>query len=82
MVATSRALDEAANRERMVKSHFDGPLIGQYLHPFVLLLDRQFQPLLAGPMNMQFVEGRMSGGDASAHMSGGVRILPAARFVV
>lgn len=75
-------IDEAANRGLTVKSYFNGPLIGQYLHPVVLFLDRQFQPLLAGPLNMQFVEGRMFGGDYNAHLLGGIRIPPAARYVV
>jgi len=75
-------IDETANRGLMVKSYFNGPLIGQYLHPFVLLLDLQFKPLFAGPLNMQFVQGRMFGGDSNAHMFGGIHIPAAARYVV
>jgi hypothetical protein len=75
-------IEETVNRGLMVKSSFNGPLIGQYLHPVVLLLDRQFKPLLAGPLNMQFVEGRMFGGDSNAHMFGEIRIPPAARYIV
>ena len=50
-------IGEAANRGLMLKSYFNGPLIGQYLHPIVLVLDRQSQPIFMDPLNMQFVEG-------------------------
>jgi hypothetical protein len=74
-------IDTAPNKMILVKSYFNGMLIGQFLQPVFQFLDSEYHPLTALTPRQRFVEGRLFG-DHSAHMDGAVPVPQTAKYVV
>lgn len=55
-----------------IKSYFNGMFIGQYMQPYLLFLDSQFNAIEQGTMDLTFYDGSFNG-DSNAHMLGGKR---------
>ena len=68
-------------REIHIKSYFNGFVIGQYLNPNVLLLDRNYEVIERMSVPMRFYSGDLFG-DQNAHMYGFVRVPDNARYLV
>lgn len=75
------SLPDKRDREIHVKSYFNGFVIGQYLNPNLLLLDRNYEVIDRMSVPMRFSSGDLFG-DQNAHMYGFVRVPDNARYLV
>gem|GEM_PF-4523079 len=72
---------ELQNSNIRVKSYFNGMFIGQYMQPYLMFLDSEFNSLGQGTMDLTFYDASFgNGGDA--HLLGGKRTPENTRYVI